>query len=210
MTPADRVNRIAAQERERKLAELKEMWADLIEAEEAAFQRCCELDRENSDKTAEKAEAVRYWWNMINSVLWMFNRTRAQYDHELQPFPMFVLGRLANVSEEVSNGIIPSIIEDARGGRGRPWRLRERRHIAYGVLYIEAVRRGEIDDKAPNQTVRRAFNVTAKAVQGWMKQRNNICVGVPFKHLTPEELRRKMFECGGVYSRVGRGAPFEN
>lgn len=210
MTPAEHLNRIARQERERLLSELKVEWVDLLGAEEKAFQFCCELDREQPTRTREKSEAVRHWWVIANAVIWMFTRTRAQYDHELQPFPMFVLGRLANISEEISNGIIPSFVEDARGGRGRPLRLGERRHIAYGVLYIEAVRRGEINDNAPNQTVRRAYNVTAKAVQGWVKRRNEICIGVPHRHLTPEKLRAKMLECGSVYSRSGRGAPSWN
>jgi hypothetical protein len=210
MTPSERLNRIAAQERERELAKFKENWSDLLEAEQSAFQKYCELDRENPEKTAEKTEAVRYWWNIANAILWMFTRTRAQFDHELQPFPMYVFARLANISEELSNGIIPSFVADARGGRGRPLRLGERKHIAYGVLYIEAVRRREINDKAPNQTVRRAYNVTQKAVQGWVKQRDRICLGVPFRHLTSEKLRDKMLECGNVYSRIGRGAPSEN
>lgn len=192
-----------------KLTDLQAKWSDLLQQEEIAFQRCCELDRQNHDRSSEKSEAVRHWWNVVNAVLWMFNRTRAQHDHELKPFPMYVLGRLANISEEISNGIIPTFVEDARGG-GRPLYLGERKHIAYGVLYVEAARRGEIDDKAPNKTVRQAYNVTAKAVQGWMKRRDQICVGVPIRHLDPQELREKMLECGQVYSRIGRGAPSEN
>jgi hypothetical protein len=57
------------------------------------------------------------------------------------------------------------------------------------------------------KTVRLAYNVTPRAVQGWLRRRDEICVGVPFKHLTPEQLREKMKEAGKVYFRIGRGAP---
>lgn len=209
MTPAERLTQTASKQRERKLAELESKWIDLLETEEAAFQRCCELDRESPDRTPQKSDAVRHWWNVVNSALWMFNRTRMQFDYELKPFPMYVLGRLANISEEISNGIIPAFVEDARGN-GRPLHLGERKHIAYGVLYVEAARRGEIDDRSPNKTVRQAYNVTSRAVQGWMKRRDKICVGIPYRHLSPEDLTEKMLECGQVYSRIGRGAPSKN
>ncbi len=195
---------------DRRLVEIRATWSALLEAEETAFQKCCDLDHENHEKTKQKSEAVRHWWGLANEILWMFTRTRMQYNHELQPFPAFTLGRLANVSEDISNGIIPSFVEDARRGRGRPMFSGERKHIAYGVLYIEAVRSGEIEDRSPNLTVRRAYNVTARAVQGWMKRREEICLGVPFRQLSPEELKKKMLECGEVYSNIGRGAPSDN
>lgn len=193
-----------------KLTEYERAWRELLDEEELAFQKCVQLDHETHEKTREKAEAVRQWWEITNSILWMFTRTRAQFYYELSPFPMYVFGRLANISEELSNGIIPSFVEDARGGRGRRRRLSERKHIAYGVLYIEAVRRGEILDRSPNKTVRQAYGVTAKAVQKWMRERNELCVGVPHKHLTPTMLSEKMFECAKVYHKIGRGAPAHN
>ena len=196
-------------EHETYIANLQMLWSELMEQEEGAFQRCCELDRDVPDKNPVKSKAVRHWWSIANAALWMFTRTRAQHNHELQPFPSFLFGRLANISEEISNGIIPTFVEDARSG-GRPMYRGERHHIAYGVLYIEAVRRGEIDDKAPNQTVRRAYNVTAKAVQGWVKRRDELCVGVPFSHLSADQLREKMLKCAANYARIGRGAPSEN
>ncbi|MEW9922088.1 hypothetical protein AB2B41_20980 [Marimonas sp. MJW-29] len=188
---------------------LCEEWTELLDQEEAAFQEICRLDAEGPEKSKAKSEAVRHWWMAVNAVLWMFTRTRLQYDYELQPFPQYVFARLADISEEISTGIVPKIIEYARIG-GRPLYLLERHHIAYGVLYIEAVSRGDIADRSPNKTVRTAYNVTAKAVQGWMKRRDEICLGVPFKSLSPEKLKEKMLHCGSVYSHIGRGAPSEN
>ena len=80
-----------------------------------------------------------------------------------------------------------------------------------GVPWFRVVNsRGEISDRSPNKTVRQAFNVTARAVQNWAKDRGRICVDVPHQHLSPEKLRNKMLECGQVYSREGRGAPSVN
>jgi len=191
------------------LENLKQDWPKLLEKEELAFDYCVGLDKENPNRNPEKSEAVREWWCAANAVLWMFTRTRAQFNHELQPFPAFTFGRLANISEELSNGNLPSLVSDA-AGTGRKYFLMERHHIAYGVLYIEAVKRGEIQDKSPNKTVRQAYNVTAKTVQNWMKRRDEMCVGVPHEHLSPDKLKLKMLECAGVYSHIGRGAPSEN
>ncbi len=191
------------------LERLKSEWPKLLELEEAAFQRNCELDSHGEHVSQEKKDAVREWWRLVNGILWMFVRTRAQHNHELQPFPAYTLGRLANIAEEISNGNVPSLISDARKGGRALWRA-ERHHIAYGIAYIEAVREGKIIDKSPNKTVRQAYNVTAKAVQNWMKRRDEFCVGVPFKHLTPSQLQEKMVECAEVYARIGRGAPSDN
>lgn len=184
-------------------------WTALLDYEEECFLRSAELDRQTSLKTREKSEAVREWWGVTNAILWMFVRTRAQFNHDLKPFPAYTLGRLANIAEELANGNLPTFVLDV-GKRGRPLWRKERHHIAYGVLYIEAVRRGEIADRHPNMTVRRAYNVTPQAVQNWMQKRDVICVGVPHRHLSPEKLRAKMLECGATYSRIGRGAPSHN
>ncbi len=204
MTPAEKMQRLARLEKQAELDEIKKDWQSLLEEEEAAFMRCVELDNQDHDRNAEKSKAVRHWWSLTNAILWMFTRTRAQFDHELQPFPMCTFGRLANISEELSNGVMPNFVADAGARRGRPRSRGERQDIAYGVLYIEAVRRGEITDRSPSKTVRQAFNVTAKAVQNWVKDQDKICVGVPHRHMSPERLRKKMLECAEVYSRVGR------
>jgi len=188
---------------------LKADWADLLEYEEKCFSQCADLDLKNPDKTKEKSEAVREWWGVTNAIIWMFVHTRAQSNYELKPFPAYTLGRLANIAEELSNGNLPSFVADAAKA-GRPLWRKERHHIAYGVLYIEAVRRGEIEDNAPNKTVRRAYNVTKQAVQNWMKCRDEICVGVPHKYLSADNLCKKMFECARTYTIIGRGAPSKN
>ncbi len=207
--PANELNKIAKQKRAERISELAATWQELLDMEESAFRECCKLDSENADKSPEKVEAVRVWWSIVNSVLHMFVRTRAQYDFELKPFPAFPLSRLANISEEISNGNIPKFVKDATK-QGRPLWLKEQKHIAFAIFYLEAVGRGEISDKSPNKTVRQAYNVTARAVQKWKKKREEICVGVAHKHLTPEKLTEKMYEYGEIYSVIGRGAPAKN
>jgi hypothetical protein len=181
--------------------QLEAQWSALLEYEENCFLRCAELDRENPEKTGKKAEAVRERWGVTNAIVMLFVQTRAQFDHELQPFPAYTLDRLANVAEELSKGNLPSFVADAAKA-GRPLWRKERHHIAYGVLYIEAARRGEIEDNAPNKTVRQAYNVTKQAVQNWMKRRDEICVGVPHNYLSSENLHKKMLECAKIYTII--------
>lgn len=193
----------------KRINELQLHWTDLLQQIEAQFDICTKLDVASAVKPNEKAEATRKWWAIANSALWMFVRTRAQYDYELTPFPYLLLGRLANISEELSMGNVPSFVSNTKTKGRAYWRM-ERHHIAYAVLYIEAVKRGEINDHSPNKTVRRAYNVTARAVQKWLKRKAEICVGVPHRGLSSEQLTQKMIECGKVYSRIGRGAPGNN
>lgn len=189
-----------------RIAELQARWRMLLAEEETAFELACTLDREDDRPTPAKAEAVRTWWSIVNSILWLQIRTKAQFGHELEPPAVITLGRLANISEEISNGNIPHFVTDASEvGRNKYW-IRERHHISYGILYIEAVRQGEISDNAPNKTVREAFGVSAKTVQNWLKKRDEICVGVPKSNLSGDELLQKVYDCGAIYSRIGRGA----
>ena len=141
-------------------ATLMHKWESLLEEEDELFSRAADLDRVTGEKTNEKSEIVRQWWGVVNAILWMIVRTKAQHDLDLTPLPAFTLGRLANMAEELSNGNVPSFITDA-GSSGRPmWRV-ERHYIAFGILYIEAAKRGEILDKSYNKTVRQAYNVTS-------------------------------------------------
>jgi hypothetical protein len=184
-------------------------WEDLVAAEEAAFQELCKLDVTTKAASKEKREAVRQWWQIINALVWRYVRTTAQNGTPPDgTFPAFALGRLANIAEELGNGVVPTIVEDARSG-GRPLRLGERRDIARALYYLIAVREGRISDRAPVLTVARAFNVTRKAVQKWQGDEERLCVGVPGRKNPPDQIIKSMQDAGLRYSRLGRGAPSE-
>ena len=119
----------------------------------------------------------------------MFTRTRAQHDFELKPAPVETFGRLANISEEIGVGNIPKFITDAKKGGRKRWR-KEREHIAFGKFYHEIAKRGEIDDAAPTKTIASLFGVSPRAVQKWVERWDEICLGVPFHHLTPEQIEK--------------------
>lgn len=191
-----------------RISSLQSAWEIMHSQEEDAFQECLKLDRLSSEKTKEKSMAVRHWWWLASNMLLFFTRTRAQLDHELQPFPAFLFARLANVAEELSTGVVPSFVEDARAAKGkRIWLLGERKHIAWAVIYVEAVREGRISDPAFNKTVRQAYKVRAKTVQNWEQRRDELTYLVAHKHLSGDEIGKKMAECGAIYALIGRGAP---
>lgn len=191
MTPAER-------------AEANRTWADLLDEEKRLFTRLCELDRANPEKTPEKSRELRNWWRLANAILWTMTRTKAQHGVDLEPFPAFTLGRIAHLAEELSNGHVPTFVTDAAKGGRALWR-KERHHIACAVLYVEGAKRGELQDRSPNKTVREIYGVTKTTVQQWLKNRDAICVGVPYSRLAPEQLAKKMRECGEIYRRIGRG-----
>lgn len=179
-------------------------WRSLLEEEERLFTRACELDREHRDKNKAKSEAVREWWSAANAILWKYVRTKAQRHIYLEPMPVNTMGRLANIAEELSNGNVPSFVSDA-AARGRPRWRKERHHIAYAIYYIEAVKRGEILDMAYNKTVREIYGVTPNAVRQWLRDREEICVGIPIRDYGPELIETKMRESGSIYKYLGRG-----
>jgi hypothetical protein len=193
-----------------RITDIEVSWRHLLDEERSAFARCVELDKSNPKRTVEKSEAVRNWHAVACEVVRTFSKVRVQQNYELQPFPWEVMTRLGLILEELSNGTVPTFVADA-SRQGRPaLRPRERRHIAYAVCYLEAAKLGEITDRSPNKTVRRAYNVTPRTVQGWMQRRDEICRGFDFHKLPPRQLEKKMKASGEVYSRIGRSAPSDN
>ncbi|MEM6891725.1 MAG: hypothetical protein AAF636_26930 [Pseudomonadota bacterium] len=183
-------------------------WDRLVRAEHDAFQLCCKLDADAEGKKNEKARAVQDWWSKTAKLLNFYWRTKGLEGIELTPFPMDVLSRLANISSEISDGITPTIVKDA-GKMGRQLHYGEKRHLALAVEYMAAVKRGDINDKAPNKTVREAYNVTSRAVQGWCKRASEILEHFDFSRMKPEQLKQEMQKAGAIYARIGRSAPSE-
>jgi len=186
------------------LRDLQGGWQSLLADEERLFNRARELSRENWEKTDARSKAVREWWSVANAILWKYTRTQAQQNIYLEPMPIITMARLANIAEELSNGNVPSFVSDAATS-GRPRWLKERHHIAYAIYYIEAAKRGEIQDRSHNKTVREIYGVSARAVQKWVEERDEICVGVPIRNLDSTLIEKKMRESGAVYQSIGRG-----
>ncbi|MGI9522318.1 MAG: hypothetical protein ACR2PG_11790 [Hyphomicrobiaceae bacterium] len=191
------------------LAEVQELWPDLLKQLYDTRRLYVELSDKGPRHRNKAIEALREWWSLVNKALWCYAWTHAHHGQALEPFPINLIGNLIYTAEELSTGIIPSWVANAKKG-GRPLYSGERKAIAYGVLYIEAVRRGEIKDRSPNKTVRQGFNVTAKSVQNWMRRSAELRIGIPLLNLSPDELRQKMLEHGALYARHGRGAPADN
>jgi len=189
--------------------QLEAIWMALIEAEQKAFTRCVEYQQRSTATKREKSDVVREWWGLANQMLRLFVRAHDEFGCDLKPIPALLLDRLGSVAEELSNGVIPEFVEYVRGG-GRPRRRGERIDQAVAILYLEAVGRGEIEDRHPNKTVRQAYNVTAQAVRNWVKQRESICLDLGDYRFAAEKLKEMMLESGARYARQGRGAPSEN
>ena len=193
---------------QRKPDNSDKMWEELVAECDRLFWVAADLKRKTPDKTKEVSVAVRQWWSSVNAMLWFYVRTLAEQKRYLDPFPFDTLAKLANLAEELSNGNIPEAVNDVVHARkGRPlWRL-ERHAQGFAVAYIEAALRGDIDDPHPKKTVRVRYNVTAQAVRNWLKRGEELKVGVPYGHLTPERLSALMHQEGAIYFKIGRGAP---
>lgn len=165
-------------------------------------------DRLRADKIGgpEAGEAARQCWKHIGELLHQRLRIEGPSSDEERVAMYMLQAQLTSLCDDLSNGVIPSLVKEARM-RGRPIKAAEKRQIAYGIYYIERVRRGEISDPSPTERVGRAYGVTAKAVQGWLQRRDDICRNVPGHKLQTSEVVQMMERAGKFYRRTGRGAP---
>ena len=182
-------------------------WTKLYEDELALRQRCSELDRRNQARSALKSETLREWWGSMNQLLRSFTKSYQNRAEWLEPPPLEALLILAALADQLAGGVIPDLVRDvSEAYSGRPSSRGERHARVYAVLYIEAALRGEIDDRHPKKTVRETYGVTAEAVRGWIRRRDDLLVRFPVMDLTPEVLVLRMQAAGAMYSAVGRGA----
>lgn len=186
----------------KEMGDPTQAWRSALEELERDFE---ELIKAKETHSEVHRLAVQRWWMQASGILWYFARAQAQ-GTEVEPAPAVLLGRLANIAEELANGNLPWLVADSADNARKYWRA-ERQDIAYAVFYVEACKAGKIRDRSVNKTVREAYNVTSRTVQRWVADRENICRGVFIGGLSPEELTGEMRTRGERYSLIGRGAP---
>ncbi len=176
-------------------------WDRLVALEKTAAKSARDVCNNTKSSKKQRANALRAWWSAVNAVLIFYIRAPRDHGFPLEPMPADTLSRLSALSEELSNGNIPPVIEDVYvTGRRLMWRM-QRRDIAKAIYYIDAVRRGEIEDPHPIKTVREHFGVLQRTVQRWIKRRDEICTGVAGGDpgYAPDDIRKAMVFAGGQY-----------
>jgi hypothetical protein len=175
-------------------------WSALVEEERALRSTWLSLLRQQKPSPAARAKAARDWWRVVSEVMagCVEGSRRGSLDRA-PPVELFrVLELLAG---DLAAGNLPSPMREAvsrgRGGMGPT----EQRHIAIAAAYIQAAKRGDLDDKTPIKTITEAYGVTRQAAQAWGK-RDVSSFKLP-SH--PQALTKKMREVGAIYSRAGRG-----
>lgn len=187
------------------LERVRAAWKADCEAYEDLFSELIRTQPpEGSDPALEHREAVRFFWKASAHLLNQYVRVYGQHGEYLEPMPLVPLARFALHFEELGNGIVPDLIENARAP-GRPLRWGERRDISKAVYFLEAVDSGEIAHPAPVKTVAECFNVTKQTVRNWRSRSEDICKGQYRPH--PDMLEKSMRGAGARYAVLGRGAP---
>ena len=187
-----------------ELGPLEEFWPRLVVQLEEEIEALA-LRQASGETREELRDSTQSWWTTVSGALRIYAQSKAQ-GIPIYPDPVFLLERLARVAEDLGNGNIPQIVQDAGDNKRTRWG-RERFDIAYAIFYIDACKDGRIEDRAYNKTVSSTYNVTPKAVRGWLACREEICRGVPCDGYDAERLTKEMKERGRIYARVGRGAP---
>lgn len=188
----------------REAGPLEEVWPHLLAEIDEEIESIA--GRQASGEIREELQvSIQDWWMTVSGALRIYLRCKAQ-GVSIDPDPVFLLERIARIAEELGNGNMPWLVRDAANNKRKLW-LEERFAIAYAIFYIEACKDGRIADRAYNKTVSSTYNVTPKAVRGWLSRREDICRGVPCENYSAERLIKEMTDRGRIYARVGRGAP---
>lgn len=184
------------------------LWDKVLSKEHHWSKKCLELSSD-APRSSELFNANRCWWSSASQVLQVFTQAQAQLHRTLEPFPIQMLMRLGKLTYDLGKGIVPQVAGDASKGKpGRPVGWTERRDIAHAIFYVQACKSGEIADRAYNKTVRNTYTVTARAVQKWMQNADDLCAGIQ-RPRSPEVIESQMRLSGARYSLIGRGAPSE-
>ena len=170
----------------------KQDWLRLVHEEQKAFDHAKGLPDDASPTKRENA--ARDWFLASSKLLLEFLWQNAYANVRFPgPFPGDAIGRIASLADALAQGRLPDPIVDATASGGRPGRWRgERRNIATAIRYVELAKAGEIQDRRPIVAVVEAFQVERSTVQRWLRDRGQICEGLPETPAEqfPEALRR--------------------
>lgn len=185
-------------------AELQQWWTDLLKIEQGWSEICMDYHIQCDD---DLQIALKQWWFSVHRVLLFYTRAHDHADKPLEPFPAHLMLRLSRITHDLGLGDVPEVITDLQKGSGRNstgWT--EREDIANAIFYIEACRTGIINDKAFNQTVSSAFNVTKRTVQRWCETPDRYCENFSSPR-SAKAIEQRMKRSAERYRRYGRGAP---
>lgn len=172
-------------------------WLKLLEKESFCRQKLHSLGIASAK---EKGQAARDWWSIVSKVL--DGCVKGSRGGNLEQRPPVELWRvLQGLAEDLAAGNLPEPMSDvaARGRGGIRWK--ERQHKDRATAYIQAAKRGVVDDKTPIKTVQDAFSVTRQTAQKWAKGE----ISDLDLHRHPQALEKRMREAGAAYSKAGRG-----
>ncbi len=108
---------------------------------------------------------AREWCASVGTLLALYGHSPAN-----APLPATLSLTLSGMFEYLAVGKIPEPFMDVVGKGVPPAGPSERRDIEHAVRYRLLCEAGVISDRAPVQRISRAFSVSERAVQGWMKK----------------------------------------
>lgn len=184
--------------------ELQDWWRDLLLTERTWSEICMERHDKNDD---DVQSALKQWWFSVHRALLFYTRTQAGGGLPIEPFPAQLMLRLSRISHDLGHGDVSELITDLQKGGGRNSKgWTEREDIANAIFYIKACQEGVIKNRAFNQTVSDAFNVTKRTVQRWCENADDYCAAFSSAR-SAKVIEERMRRSAERYSRYGRGAP---
>lgn len=178
----------------------RRQWLDLLGDELELRRYLLNLYPRSSSRESDRLTASRAWWRQVEITLQKFVDLDEGHGH-VQPFPRDLLETLSGLAGELATGRTPGPVKDAVTSGNKLHGPRKRRDIAWAIAYIDATKRGEIQDYRHNKTVGQQYSVSTTTVRKWMTGRSKICEGLDLSG-SPEEIEKRMRRAGEYYRKA--------
>lgn len=178
----------------------RRQWLEMLGDELRLRNRLMGLYPNSSSRKSDRLAASRAWWRQVEITLQKFVDLDGGHEH-VRPFPRDLLETLSGLAGEFATGRIPEPVKDAVLRGNKLHGPQTRRDIAWAIAYIDAAKRGEIQDHHHNKTVGQQYGVSTTTVSKWVTGRDEICEGLDLSG-SPEEIEKRMRRAGEYYRKA--------
>lgn len=178
----------------------RRQWLDMLGDELRLRNHLGDFYLRSSSRKGDRLTASREWWRQVEITLQKFVDLNESGRH-VQPFPRDLLETLSGLAGEFATGRIPEPVKDGVMIGNKPHSPRKRRDIAWAIAYVDAAKRGEINDYHYLKTVAQQYGVSTTTVGNWVKSRSEICAGLDLSG-SPEQINATMHRAAKYYQKA--------
>ncbi|MHA7901545.1 MAG: hypothetical protein ACX94B_16910 [Henriciella sp.] len=144
---------------------LNRYWQGVHESERRAWDVLMQADLDDMAATPKK-ELTRQWWREASIALRFFQNARTRYGVSLLPFPGELFALLANVTEEIAEGVPIELVRVSKGGHQMT--RQQRLDVKAAIHYIEAAHATSEPKSKRIDEVANEYGTDDRTIKGWI------------------------------------------